>query len=74
MIEEFIWVLVFLLCLAWTHYQFKYCVPVGLGCLKVLHASLMLLIIRLYILIRIENYTIDWTAIRKDMKTMFEEL
>jgi hypothetical protein len=67
MLEELGWILVFLLCFIWTHYQFKYCIPVTLQIMKFIHACTMLLFIRLYILFRIENYAVDWSKIQNDI-------
>jgi hypothetical protein len=61
------WTGVFVLCYMASTYQFRYCVPTVLFLLKVFYALFLLLIVRLYYLLRVENYTVDWARIQNDL-------
>ena len=61
------WFCVFIVCYAISHYSFKYVIPVTLFLLKFAYAVFLLLAVRLYYLLRIENYEINWTQIQNDI-------
>lgn len=61
------WFTIFVLCYYIAHYQFKYCVPVTLLCMKFFYALSLLLVIRLYYLLRIEGQEINWEGLKQDL-------
>ena len=59
------WVTIFLLCYYIAHYHFKYCIPATLYILKFLYAISLLLMIRLYYLLRIQGNEINWEGLKE---------
>lgn len=74
MIETCCWIFVFVLVFVLVHYQFKYCVPVGLVLLKIVETCFIVLMIRLYVTYRVYNNRLDWYSIYKDLKDFYTEL
>jgi hypothetical protein len=60
------WFCVFILCYGISHYSFKYVVPVTLFFMKFIYAICLLLLVRLYYLLRVENYEVNWAQIQND--------
>lgn len=60
------WGTIFVLCYYIAHYQFKYCIPCAIVCLKFAYALSLLLLIRLYYLLRIEGFEMNWAQMRED--------
>lgn len=60
------WGTIFVLCYYIAHYQFKYCVPCAIICFKFAYALSLLLLIRLYYLLRIEGFEMNWAQMRED--------
>lgn len=60
------WGTIFILCYYISHYQFKYCVPCTILFLKFAYALSLLLLIRLYYLLRIEGFEMNWAQMRED--------
>ena len=57
---------IFILCYYIAHYQFKYCIPCAIICFKFAYALSLLLMIRLYYLLRIEGFEMNWAQMRED--------
>lgn len=53
MLESICWFLLFIVIYACVHYQFKYCIPVGLVVLKIVESLSILMAIRAYVYFRI---------------------
>lgn len=65
------WILVFIVCYYFSDLQFRYCIPVTILFLKFLYAILLLLLIRLYYLMRFEQQSINWQGIIADVVEVF---
>ena len=65
-VENVCWIVVYLIILVGVHYQFKFCIPVGLWVIKILEAFWILVVIRLYIKYRIYNQTFDFMSFYND--------
>ena len=65
------WSCIFIICYYISKYQFKYCVPVCLELAKLFYAILLLLLIRLYYLLRVENMEFNWVQIKDDLIQFF---
>ena len=74
MIENILWVLLFLFVFICVHYQFKYCIPVGLVVLKFVETCLIVLLIRLYVTYRIYNNKLDFYSFYQDLKSFYTDL
>ena len=65
MVEEFLWFVCWLLILYGVHIQFKYCIPVGLWCLKIFESVLLLIVLKIVVFINIYgNGGFDMTVLR----------
>lgn len=74
MIETCCWIVLFVLVFIIVHYQFKYCIPVGLIVLKFLETCFIVFLIRMYVTYRVYNHTLDWLSVYKDLKNFYTEL
>lgn len=64
------WGIIFVLCYYVAHYQFRYCIPFSLLIMKVIYALSLLLLIRLYYLLRVEGMEMNWEQMRQDFVTL----
>ncbi len=65
------WTTVFALCYYIAHYQFKYCIPTMIVLFKFGYALSLLLLIRLYYLLRIENHEINWQGLKEQFVALW---
>lgn len=70
----FVWCLIFIACYYVSKFQFKWCIPVCLELVKIVYALSMVLLIRLYYLLRIENMVINWDQIMNDSRMWLQNL
>ena len=74
MIETCCWILLFIVVFIIVHYQFKYCIPVGLVVIKFLETCVIVFFIRIYITYRVYNNKLDWISMYNDLKSFYTEL
>lgn len=80
-VEEISYVVLFAIIFFVVHLQFKYCIPTALLLLKLLETSIILLSVKLYIYVRLQNNDISnilpsWEEIARlynDVVTMAAE-
>jgi len=83
MVEEIFWFICWLIILYCVHIQFKYCIPVGLWCLKIFESVLLLVVLKIIVLINIygnggvdmnmlKNVTIEAMKYTKDYISKLE--
>lgn len=53
MVEEFLWFVCWLFILYGVHLQFKYCIPVGLWCLKIFESFFLLIVLKIVVFVKI---------------------
>ena len=58
-VEEITYVILFIIIFSAVHLQFKYCIPTALLLLKIIETSLILLCVKLYIYVRLQNNDIS---------------
>lgn len=58
-VEEISYVILFFIIFFAVHMQFKYCIPTAVFLLKILETSLILLCVKLYIYVRLQNNDIS---------------
>ena len=63
MLEELGWVIAFLAVFVFVHYQFKYCVPITLWSLKFIETCLIILVAKLYVIVRLYGHNLDMSQL-----------
>ena len=63
MLEELGWVIAFSAVFVFVHYQFKYCVPITLWSLKFIETCLIILVAKLYVIVRLYGHNLDLSLI-----------
>jgi hypothetical protein len=68
MFEELGWIIAFAAVFIFTHYQFKYCVPITLWSMKFCQTCIIIIVCKMYVVFRVYGQSIDLAQFKPYIK------
>ena len=72
-VEFCTWFIVFIILFICTHYQFKWCIPVSLWVLKFIYTCWLVVLLKIYVMYRVNQQSINWDEIYITVKESLQK-
>lgn len=72
-VESATWFIIFIILFIFAHYQFKWCIPISLWVLKFLYTCWMVLLLKIYVIYRVNEQSINWDEILITVKESIQQ-